>query len=819
MIMYSSQPFTPLSLSVSSLSNGQTGVLFTDIGEDNSTTASTFDMIADGNFLYISFARYDLGGSIAVLTKLFKYDVTLGTYIFVDTSSPIPTYSNIILTNRNSTTLWATYVLMSGSNFLVRQVVVLKSDLSLSGDVLLFTDGRVEAALIYTPYFTATAISDSSCAFAIYEIANVRSGFMDFICASAVVGISNAPRTVGVVGKGKPFLMGGGWYLPSKMTIGDQELTVLLKYPTGYSIYNRMIPSFVGIYGQTSEVFLTPERTQNRATNESYSKDGIYYFASESVNQSAIVSVGIETNQRNGAIEVGGNLITFGAMTGYFDNVDYSEMGFIGKPFISSANLGAGSLFSDTYQCVAIYTWEDSKKNLFRSAESNTITIVVPAAGGIDLVILHPLITTKENIKVKVYIRASNRLFQLVNTYPISTAIGSPSIYQNPSTFIGTYPSSTAEFLYTEPNAREATTPLNAICMNLYGDRLFYVSNDDKNMVRFSKIKQFNVGFEFPEDFRLQVLDKRGRNEDEITALQAMDGRQLIFKEQSILYIYGQGPADDGSQNDYNDPQLVSTDVGCINQRSVVLTPDGVMFMSQKGIYIVARNLEVSYIGSPVEQFNGLTITSAILADDVNEIRFTSKEGTTLVYNYFSKQWTWWLNMPTNSSCIFNEKQTYLIDDKVAYEDSTNKKLLGDFIEQKISSPWIRLKEIQGYQKAYTLDIVGFYKTSHKMIVNVYYDYEKYTSETYEINPLASSQYNIVTRPTDAELESGEKTNGVYQLRIDLIRKNCEAVRVEITDSSTNFANNSGECFALSNLTFTIGVKNGTYKLPAKKLY
>jgi hypothetical protein len=85
--------------------------------------------------------------------------------------------------------------------------------------------------------------------------------------------------------------MDGDWYLPSKITIGTQETTCLLKYPTGFAIDIKMIPMFVGLYGQSSEEFFTPERIENSATNEGNLKDGKNYFASESVNGASIVEV------------------------------------------------------------------------------------------------------------------------------------------------------------------------------------------------------------------------------------------------------------------------------------------------------------------------------------------------------------------------------------------------------------------------------------------------------------------------------------------------------------------------------------------------
>lgn len=253
--------------------------------------------------------------------------------------------------------------------------------------------------------------------------------------------------------------------------------------------------------------------------------------------------------------------------------------------------------------------------------------------------------------------------------------------------------------------------------------------------------------------------------------------------------------------------------------------PFGVMFKSEKGIYLISRGLDVKYLGSPVEKFNDFEITSAILLDKVNEVRFTTLEGYILVYNYYSDQWSWFNNLPSRGACIWKGKYVLMLaNGKIYVESQAHHKIVEGAtstpIVQKITTPWIRRGEaIQEWEKVYRSLILGFYKTPHQMKLEVYYDYEKFVSEEYIIDPLSEGDYNTTTRPTNEELENGTKTNGVYQLMVDMIRKNCQAFRMVITDIAQDIDNNTGECFALSNITVTIGIKKGVAKLPAVKSY
>lgn len=115
-----------------------------------------------------------------------------------------------------------------------------------------------------------------------------------------------------------------------------------------------------------------------------------------------------------------------------------------------------------------------------------------------------------------------------------------------------------------------------------------------------------------------------------------MDEKLILFEDNRIFSLTGQGPTPTGDQNDFSEPSLVTSDAGCIDPRSIVLIPIGILFQSNKGIYLLSRSLETKYIGAPVEAFNNQTITSAKLLQDQNQVRLLSSDGTTLVYDYFS---------------------------------------------------------------------------------------------------------------------------------------------------------------------------------------
>lgn len=86
-----------------------------------------------------------------------------------------------------------------------------------------------------------------------------------------------------------------------------------------------------------------------------------------------------------------------------------------------------------------------------------------------------------------------------------------------------------------------------------------------------------------------------------ITGLASMDDKIIIFKRRNIYYVAGDGPEDNGTQNDFTPPQPIPTELGCVDQRSIVVTPSGAYFYSDAGYRLLDRSLTVQYVGTAVE--------------------------------------------------------------------------------------------------------------------------------------------------------------------------------------------------------------------------
>jgi hypothetical protein len=830
--------------------------LFADDGTYTKANLYTLDMVVDGSLIWIVAAKSWIQLDTSCSSIGFKVDTVGLTYSSFNPhgTGATPNAKNWQILNISSTQLqlvWciatalgtdynSTFIGTAVTQNTIYSCIVTKSSLAVSANTAGAVINMNSAYLNPDPAFicaTWDAVNSQMQALLVHQI----GGYFGFITGSILahndsfeIYKTNGQFIVGANPKSKPFYFNGNWMIFLKTNMSEKYSSVVCRV-------DDFSPQTNVLLGQNNFFFsINPvPYKQCRSFPEVQSYNGESYLISSN-DTFSLIRISQSNIFNSSYIEHDKKIYNFGSIATMYDGQNYSELGFLHSPKIllpSFSTSSGGTLPADTYQMCAYYSWTDAFGDEHRSQTSDIVyQTTTGTTSSITFFISTPAITTKKNVLVKIFLRGN--LFKFTQVYEITCALGLLSLSDpfignitlkslptNLSAFSGTTvavsnysPADLGHLAYVEQEVNNDVS-VSSKCSAIHADRLFYVPTGDNKKLFYSKIKYPNLSFEFNQLFYKQVLDKSGQAEETIIAIKPMDGRMFIFKERSIFYIAGIGPAQDGTNDDFSDPQVISTDAGCINQRSIVLSPEGLFFKSDKGIYLLGRNLSVNYIGAAVELWNGNTITSATLLEKVNEIRFATLEGQTLVYNYYSKAWSWFTNMPLTSACMLNGSYLAISGLNVISESPVDNKMLGSFITQKMVSPWVHINKIQGYQKAYSLYIIGSYKTPHQLSVSVYYDYEQYTSEVHTITPLPQAQYNISSRPSDSDLQTGVSSNGVYQFKIDLVRKNCSSLKFMIEDLPVSLSTNTGECFSISNMSITIGVKSGASKTPANKNY
>lgn len=504
------------------------------------------------------------------------------------------------------------------------------------------------------------------------------------------------------------------------------------------------------------------------------------------------------------------NLHIAGGIMKMYDGQQVVEHGFHLYPENLTAGSTAttgGSLSDGTYEYIAVYSWNDAQGNIHRSAASIALSVTLSGATSTqtqEIQVPTLRLTDKSNVIIELYrSEAAGTIF-----YKVSSTSNPPK--NDPTVDSITILDTTSdadlidnEVLYTTGNVLENLPATACDLTESFQNRIF-TWNSQEDSIGFSKITNEGFPVEFNDTLRITIPEVGGVG----TALKAMDDKLIIFKRDAIYFLSGDGPNNLGEQDTFIEPELISSEIGCVNERSVILTPTGLFFKSQKGIYLLSRSLSLTYVGAPVEDYNNLKITSAVIVADKNQIRFTTSDGDCIVYNYYQKKWSTFTNHKGLSAIDIDDDYFYLRTDNLIYKEATHYNDNGTSIKTKIETGWLNFAGVQAFQRVYRMLLLGEFKSDHKLRIRVAYDFiDAYIQElTVNSSDVVDSTTYGSYSPYGAEPTYGAANQ--YQIRVDFKRQKCETIKVCIED----ILETAGQSLDISSLLFIVGAKVGEYK-------
>jgi hypothetical protein len=357
-------------------------------------------------------------------------------------------------------------------------------------------------------------------------------------------------------------------------------------------------------------------------------------------------------------------LIPGGGLTAY-DGQRVAEHGFYMFPegiscVVNATGLGTG-LTVGVHQIVAVYEWTNNVGELVQSAPSlaqsvtvaNTtdeIAVIIPSLlmslhGGTITAIALYMTAASGTTFFRVPINAFAPLLNNGSASTVTTTIAGHVAPVGPSTPDTSLTAN--EPLYTQPDQAGTTLqndtppPMNRVWVSQ--NRLWFNVADQPLVVGYSQEPVPNVGLQFSDELFVRLPATSGG----FVAGAELDEKTIVFCSRKIYVIYGSGPNSAGENSTYSEPQEVPTPVGCLDARSVLRMPQGLMFKAQGGFYLLGRDLSVKYIGDGVKAYDGYTVVSATLMQDRQECRFeaafspgVSGDGVVLVFSYLLDQWS-----------------------------------------------------------------------------------------------------------------------------------------------------------------------------------
>lgn len=535
----------------------------------------------------------------------------------------------------------------------------------------------------------------------------------------------------------------------------------------------------------------------------------------------------VEDRYQNASLN--NNLLIGGGVVQIYDGETVCEQGFnvfpeaptllevaIGTP----TNNPTLDIVAGDYGYCAVYRWTDNQGQEHRSAPSEIVNITTSGINkGVQVTIPTLRLTEKSNVVVEVYrTEDAGTIFYLVNKVDVpflNTTTADTVVFLDGRADAAIL---TGRTLYTTGGILENTAAPSArvLAAHTASKRIFIAGLEDPNLLQYSKQANPGQPVEFNDSLQIPINPVGGP----ITALASMDEKMVIFEQDAIFVMAGSGPNNAGQQDTFTQPDIIASDIGCLDPKSVVLTPDGLMFKSRKGIYLLSRGLALSYIGSPVEEFNGLTISSAKVVGELNQVRFTTLDGDCLVYNYVYKFWATFTNHKAKSAETIGNNYYYLrINNELYKENRSSFSDAGVPIKMRLGIGWISFAGLQGFSRVYRMLVLGDWLSRHNLSIKVGYDFNEAWVQSTTITP-DTADIDAVAYGDDSPYGAvvGEPYGGFgnpYQFQVNMKRQKCQSIKFEIEDIQEN----AGEGFSLSQITFQVGGKSGLFKVANKKTF
>ncbi len=449
------------------------------------------------------------------------------------------------------------------------------------------------------------------------------------------------------------------------------------------------------------------------------------------------VTLDFDDDTSHQTAQLGRSLTMGGACPLHYDGTTWTEQGFhYGPELIGTTATEDGDLTSDsTYLYIAWYEYTDNQGEVHRGPTSIGTSVTLNAdQDSVEFTLPTLRVTRKANVRICVARSLpgeTSRMFRITSADPSTDGNINGYVANNPLVdsvaFVDEMSDEDLQLqepLYTNGGIlSNDPSPLGHI-ISAGKNRLFCSDPGNENYVRFSQELAEGYGVEFPPELYVPV-DPFGGS---VRAVHVMDDLVIVFKDNAIFAFNGNGPLPTGStvSSGFSAPQLLTSDVGCTNPASVVLTPKGLMFQSAKGIYLLDQSRSVVYVGAPVEAFNSQTIRRATVMEDRSQVVFLTDSGSTLLYDFLFGQWSTFTNHEGRDAVMIAGVYHYLRnDDRVFSETSGLYSDAGTRIRLRFETAWLHLWEhLQGLQRFWKLLLLGTYASPHQLGIQYRTDFE-----------------------------------------------------------------------------------------------
>lgn len=457
--------------------------------------------------------------------------------------------------------------------------------------------------------------------------------------------------------------------------------------------------------------------------------------------------------------ELQGIVLLSGGTPTLFDGQSATEYGFQHVPKIESVtSTGAGLIDNGAYLYATEYQWISGTGAILHSLVDVSDLYTVAAGPKTNTVRVRlPQLSHKPDRKESI-----GRDFAAIAVVLYRTIAGSTGPFYRltaisvPFTQLGDYgvqsldivdnypdlggangPLATFPQIYTSGGVLQAFPAPSCRLVTTWLGRFVLAGTDDDSIYFSVEAVAGEVPY-FSPALRAQPFEG-GR----VTGLAVLDDKLIVLKERSVYVMAGQLPDQRGLNGTIPSPTTIATDSGCMDPYSVVVAPTGVFFRSERGIQLLDRGLNLSFIGENValdiEQAG--PVVAPLLVPAQTQVRFDAPlagaegSGPIVVFDYLMGAWTRWLvdkgnvpqgRVPVASAAL--KGRPYWLDGlgtlwrerRGRYHDSDALRPL----TYRWRSTWMTPGGLSGYFKTQAVHVLGAWGFPHILTVNVFVDFD-----------------------------------------------------------------------------------------------
>lgn len=440
-----------------------------------------------------------------------------------------------------------------------------------------------------------------------------------------------------------------------------------------------------------------------------------------------------DTNEARRTARIGRTLyIACGEGVLQYDGLRITECGFHTYPwYLALTQPAVGGVEDGEYGYKASYKSDNAQAERDRSASIYIETIDV--TGGpkrVDVAGIVPLyVTHKTTASCEVWRTLKDPLADA--PYYLASA-SNPSALANPNRYIPN--DTTAAALPTmQDNIADASMPergahpqdvtlpsLCAPCSSIImatDTRVFIAGvGGEPDNVWYSKPRNDDEVVAFHGTLRASVPAPGG----DITALGWLNETLVVFRETAIYAMPGDGFDQTGGGQNLGPARMISLDVGAVNHESVVQVPDGLLFKSSKGWYLLSRGWGVQYVGAPVAAYDDEEPLAAHTMESQHQVRILTSERM-LVWDYLVNQWGEWTVDDGVDAAVWGGVHCYLTSTGPKEQQSTYEDV--DY-GWDVETAWIKINELQGRGIVRAVALLGEYRAAHSVRIRIARNYE-----------------------------------------------------------------------------------------------